>query len=282
MSRQPMLTKTAWLQKYSLQGYFILAYAISWAVGIPLALIAQGKVNWQIPFYVHYLYAYGPLLAALIMTGLTRGRAGIADIFKRLLKWRMPPFWWLVTISPLAVYFVVVLVLRLIQGTWVNLDLLGEVNFLPNLGFGALFLWIFTYGIGEEIGWRGFALPRLQEKMNSLSATLVLGVLWALWHLPIFFYLFDPAIAIGWFFGLMSGAIVFTWLYNSTDGSLLAVALWHATFNFITASKAGEGLGAAIMSTIVMIWAVALIFIYKPANLSAHEKQVTAQQKNNG
>ena len=110
--------------------------------------------------------------------------------------------------------------------------------------------------------------------MSALNATLVLGVLWALWHLPIFFYLFDPAIAIGWFLGLMSGAIMFTWLYNSTDGSLLAVALWHGAFNFITASAAGEGHGAAIMSTLVMIWAVVLIFIYKPANLSMREKQV--------
>ena len=269
-----MSTKTSWLQKYSLPGYFILAYAISWTIGIPLALIAQGKLNWQIPFYVHYLYAYGPMLAALIIAGLTKGKAGIADIFKRLFKWRMRPVWWLVTFSPLVGYLAIVVVQRMIQGVWADFSLLGEVNFLPNLGFGALFLWIFTYGIGEEIGWRGYALPRLQEKMSALNATLVLGVLWALWHLPIFFYLFEPAIAIGWFFGLMSGAILFTWLYNSTDGSLLAVALWHGAFNFITASAAGEGLGAAIMSVFVMVWAVALIFIYKPANLSTQEKQV--------
>jgi membrane protease YdiL (CAAX protease family) len=269
-----MNTKTSWFHKHSLLGYFILAYAISWTVGIPLALIAQGKLNWQIPFQVHYLYAYGPMLSAFIMTGLTKGWPGIVDIFRRLFKWQMRPAWWLIAFSPLIGYAVVVIVLRLIQGTWVDLSLLGEVNFLPNLGAGALFLWIFTYGIGEEIGWRGYALPRLQARMNALSATLVLGGLWALWHLPIFFYLFDPAIAVGWFFGLMSGAILFTWLYNSTDGSLLAVALWHGAFNFITASAAGEGLGAAIMSTLVMVWAVALVFIYKPANLSRREKQV--------
>lgn len=182
--------------------------------------------------------------------------------------------WWLAALSPLPAYFLIVIVLRVIQGAWTDLSLLGQVNFLPNLGVGALFLWIFTYGIGEEVGWRGFALPRLQEKMSALNATLVLGVLWALWHLPIFFYVFDPAIAVGWFFGLMCGAILFTWMYNSTDGSLLAVVLWHGTFNFITASAAGEGLSAAIMSTLVMVWAVVLIFIYKPANLSTRAKQV--------
>jgi uncharacterized protein len=266
--------KTTWFQRHSLLGYFILAYAISWTVGIPLALIAQGKLNWQIPFYVHYLYAYGPMLAALIMTGLTKGKSGIGDIFKRLFQWHMRPIWWVVALSPLMGYFVIVVIQRLISGRWADLRLLGDVNFLPSLGAGALLLWVFTYGIGEEIGWRGYALPRLQEKMNALSATLVLGVLWALWHLPIFFYLFEPSIAVGWFFGLMSGAILFTWIYNSTDGSLMAVALWHGTFNFITASKAGDGLGAAIMSAMVMVWAVVLIFIYKPANLSMQKKQV--------
>ncbi|MBV5331223.1 hypothetical protein JZU69_02180, partial [bacterium] len=79
-----MDAKLTWLQRHSLLGYFILAYAISWTIGIPLALIAQGKLNWQIPFPVHYLYAYGPMLSALIMTVLTKGKPGIADSFRRL------------------------------------------------------------------------------------------------------------------------------------------------------------------------------------------------------
>ncbi|MBK9209650.1 MAG: hypothetical protein IPL71_15645 [Anaerolineales bacterium] len=129
-----MNTKTSWIQKNSLLGYFILAYAISWTIGIPLALIAQGKVSWQIPFPLHYLYAYGPMLSALIMTGLTKGKSGIADIFKRLFKWRIGFSWWMISLSPLAAYFVIALVQRMIQGEWVDFNLLGEVNFLPNLG----------------------------------------------------------------------------------------------------------------------------------------------------
>jgi len=104
----------------------------------------------------------------------------------------------------------------------------------------------------------------------------MLGLLWALWHLPLFFYAFDPGMAVGWFFGLLCAAVVFTWLYNSTKGSLLAVALWHATFNYITSSKADAGLGAIILSILIMVWAVVLIFIYKPANLSQPEKQTLA------
>ena len=157
-----------------------------------------------------------------------------------------------------------------------DFSLLGQVNFLPNLGVGALLLWIFTFGFGEEIGWRGYALPRLQKDRSALSATLILAVFWALWHLPQFFYLFDTAILVGWFFGLTAGAIVFTWLYNSAEGSILMVALWHGAFNFITASKAGEGVLAAVLSTLVMVWAVAVIIWLKPTNLSHVEKQISA------
>ena len=94
--------------------------------------------------------------------------------------------------------------------------------------------------------------------------------------MPFVLFLYDLAILAGWFFGLIAGAIVFTWLYNSAAGSILIIAVWHGTFNFITASPAGEGLIAAILSTIVMVWAVVIVFLFKPANLSHAEKQISA------
>jgi hypothetical protein len=89
-----------------------------------------------------------------------------------------------------------------------------------------------------------------------------------------FFYVLDPAILAGWLFGLAAGTIVFTWLYNSSQGSVLMIILWHGCFDFITASKAGEGIAAIIMSVIVMVWAVLLVILYKPARLSPEAKQV--------
>ena len=159
----------------------------------------------------------------------------------------------------------------------ISLSELGEVNFLPPLGIGALFLWIFTFGIGEEVGWRGFALPRLQRNHNALAATAILAFFWALWHLPQFFYLFEPSIAIGWAIGLFTGAVVFTWLLNSTEGSILPVAIFHGCFNYVSSSNAGGGLVAAIVSTLVMIGGVVVIFVYKPRTLSSKEKFVIGQ-----
>jgi membrane protease YdiL (CAAX protease family) len=253
--------------------YFVLAYGISWAIGIPLALERKGLIAPILPYWAHYFVAYGPLLSAILITWFSAGQSGLKALWNRLMLWRVRPIWWAVAFSPLILGALVVLVLILVTGQTISLSALGEVKFLPPLGIGALVLWFLTFGIGEETGWRGFALPRLQKNRSALSATLILAVFWALWHLPQFFYLFDSAIAIGWAFGLFTGAILLTWLFNSANGSVLITAVWHGCFNFITASDAGNGILAAVVSTIVMVWAVGVVFIYKPANLSPKEKQ---------
>lgn len=253
-------------------GYFVLAYALSWSIGIPLALL--GRANQQpVPFAIHYLIAYGPMLAALIMTGLIEGKPGVQALLGRLVDWRVKPAWWLVAVSPLLLFAVLALGLALLSQP-VDLGLLGQVNFLPNLGIGALLLWILTFGVGEEMGWRGYALPRLQRTHSALKANLILAPLWALWHLPQFFYLFELSMLPGWLLGLLAGAIVFTWLYNSARGSILIVAVWHGAFNFITASQAGEGIIAAVLNTIVMIWAILVVILYRSTNLSPVSRQI--------
>ncbi|UCF60578.1 MAG: CPBP family intramembrane metalloprotease [Anaerolineaceae bacterium] len=270
-----MKTITNLAKKYELFGFFLLANLFSWVLGITLALEAQGQVEVVIPFSMHYLYAFGPTIAAFIMTWLVSGAEGLKELLGRILQWRVKWIWWVVAFSPLWLYGLIVIGQRFITGEWVDLSLLGQVNFLPQLNLGvALLLWILTFGLGEEIGWRGYALPRMQKNRSALSATLILAVLWALWHWPLFFYVLDISIVIGWLFGLIAGTFVFTWLYNSSQGSVLMIILWHGCFDFITASKAGEGSAAIIMSAIVMVWAVVVVFVYKPARLSSEEKQV--------
>lgn len=259
----------------NLIAYFILAYAISWAIGIPLALGKQGIIHPILPLWTHYFVAFGPMLSALIVTWVSQGQTGLKEMGKRMVMWKTAPIWWFVALSPLIIGFVVVLIMNFTVGNKITISSLGEVNFLPPLGIGALFLWVFTFGIGEEVGWRGYALPHLQNNWSALKSTIILAALWAFWHVPQFFYVFDPAIAIGWVIGLFAGAIVFTWLFNSSNGSILIVAVWHGCFNFITASNAGNGILAAVVSTIVMIWAVLVIVIFKSEKLSRHEKIIS-------
>jgi len=250
-----------------LRAYFVLAYLISWSIGIPLALTKQGIIPEILPEWTHYLVAYGPMLSALIVTSIGQGLPGLKDLGRRILNWRVCPKWWLVSFSPLLIGFIAILILNRFAGSEIGLSDLGSVNYLPPLGVGALLLWFFTFGLGEEIGWRGYALPHLQKGRSALMATLILAALWALWHLPQFFYLFDPSMAIGWVIGLFAGAVFLTWLYNSTKYSILMVAIWHACFNFMTASKAEIGFLPALVSAVVIVWAVLVIIIYKPKYL---------------
>lgn len=262
-------------KKYELTVFFLLANLLSWIPGISLALEAQGEGDALIPFSLHYLYAFGPTLAAILMTWLSSGAEGIRELFDRVFKWRVKLTWWIVAFSPLWLFGLIVVGQRVITDEWLDFRLLGQVNFLPQLNLVvAMFLWVLTFGLGEEIGWRGYALPRIQKNRSALSATLILAVLWALWHWPMFFYVLDRSILFGWLISLVAGTIVFTWLYNSSKGSVLMVILWHGFFDFITASKAGEGSAAIIMSAIVMVWAFVLVFVYKPARLSSEEKHV--------
>jgi membrane protease YdiL (CAAX protease family) len=255
--------------------YFILAYGFSWSIGIPLALAERGIISPILPRWSHYLIAFGPMISALLVAWKFDGRAGLKQLWSSVVRWRVHPGWWVVALSPLLMGLVIVVILGLFTGSWIDLAAFGDVHFLPPLGIGALVLWILTFGIGEETGWRGFALPRLQDGRSALAATSILALFWALWHLPQFFYLFDPGIAIGWALGLYGGAIVFAWLFNSTDGSVLIVAICHGAVNFFTSSNAGDGLIAAAVSTAVMVWAVIVVLIYKPANLSRQSKIVS-------
>jgi uncharacterized protein len=261
--------------------YFVLAYAISWAIGIPLALEHKGLMAPILPDWAHYFVSYGPLLSAVIVTWISEGRPGLKKLGERMTLWKVRPIWWVVALSPLVIGAVAALALMLFTGEPISMATLGEVNFLPPLGIGALALWILTFGIGEETGWRGYALPRLQKNRSALSAALILATFWALWHLPQFFYLFDPGMAIGWLIGLFAGAIVFTWLFNSASGSILIVAIWHGCFNFMSASNAGNGILAAVVSTVVMIWAVVVILWFKPKNLSRLPKVVSSSNGDN-
>lgn len=275
-----METSWRWSTRRQLVTFFVLAYGLSWAVEIPLAASAQGWTRLSFPFALHYVAAYGPLLAACITTWWSEGSGGLKHLLGRLLRWRVRPGrWWLAALAPLWLFVLVVVALRVFRGAWVDVAALGQVNYLPALGPAAFVFWVLTFGIGEETGWRGFALPRLQRGHSALAATLVLAVFWVLWHLPTFFYLetyvqLGLTVLPGFVLGIVAGAVVFTWLYNGTQGSLLMVAVGHASLNFVTASPAGDQTVAAAISAVIMVWAVVVVLVWKPATLAPGAKQL--------
>jgi membrane protease YdiL (CAAX protease family) len=272
--------KRTWIERHPLAAFMLLAYGFSWAVQIPLALQSQNLLATRIPFELHYLSGFGPLLAAFIITWKISGKDGLHELLGRLTKWRVGWKWWLVAISPLIALILLSLGMEFLGGEGPSVAQLGKIDHFPAIGLGTLALWLATFGLGEETGWRGFVLPRLQSGRSALLATVMLWVIWVFWHLPLFFYMYSPAILPGLLLGLLAGAIVFTWIYNSTSGSLLITVIWHGTYNYTTACSACKmGSTAAVISTLVMVWAVFVVVIYKPATLSHHGKSILPRLK---
>ncbi|HMV85410.1 MAG TPA: type II CAAX endopeptidase family protein [Blastocatellia bacterium] len=184
------MTMREFAQQHPLAMFFLGAFAGAWLFMIPLALSAQHLLP-PLPPALHYASAYGPMLSAFFVTWLTGGGEGLREFMGRMCKWRVGWRWLVISaLSPLFLYALGAIAARTVEGEWPAFLQLGQPNFLPDLGLlGALLLWIFNSGLGEETGWRGFALPHLQRNHGALTATLILALFWSLWHIPAFFYL---------------------------------------------------------------------------------------------
>ncbi len=255
-----------------------LAYFYSWAVWAPLVLSRQGLIDAEVPAWLHLVGAWGPLAAAFTVTAIAGGFNGLADLARRMARWKVSIKWVLAAFSPLLLFLIALAVDNLITGTPFDFNLFGYVGELP--GVAGILGWLVmfaSFGLGEETGWRGFALPRLQTTRTAYRSTLILAALWLGWHAPMFFYkesfmemgFFGFA---GWAVSLAFGAVVLTWLYNSSRGSILMVAIWHATFNAAVASPQGN-IGI-IASVLVIFWAVRILRTKNPESLSDAPKQV--------
>jgi membrane protease YdiL (CAAX protease family) len=243
----------------------VTAYLLSWAWLIPAALtggvIVPGE-GWP----THFPALLGPAAAALILTAWRDGRAGLVDLGRRMVRVRIPARWWLFAVSPLLLVPLVVTVSAVLGRGAPAIGDFAVISGLPSglgvLGVAAVVL--FVNGFGEETGWRGYTQHTLQRTHGPLVATLVVALLWAGWHAPMFFTVasfrdLGVGTTVGWFLGLFCGALVLTWLYNRTGGSIALVAVWHATYNLVSGTDAATGLLAAVATTLVIALAMLLL-----------------------
>jgi membrane protease YdiL (CAAX protease family) len=245
--------------------FFALAYALSWSWVIPLAaahLVVRRGVGWP----THLPALLGPAIAALVVTAWTMGRPGVRDLGARLIRWRVPIRWWLAAVSPVVFLGLALAAMAAAGQALPDLADFGRFSGTPAIGLTGVLLVIVAGALGEETGWRGYALPQLQCRFSPLASSLILAGLWFGWHLPQFWVIatyrdFAPVQYVGMFLGLACGAVVLTWLYNHSGGSILLVAIWHGLYNLVSATQAATGVLAMVVTTLIMIQGIALIIL---------------------
>ena len=248
----------SWIDEHAVLVFYLLALALSWSYW--LALLASGQRVEPGSATSHLPGLLGPMLAAIVVTGMASGAPGLRDLLRRSLTIpARPAEGLLLALSPLLLGLAVFCVLRGTGAPWPDIGAFAAYPGLPTglplwLSIGAALV---LNGLGEEVGWRGFASHRFASRMGRLRATLLVAVLWLLWHAPLFWLvsnmraLLGPEL-LGWAAGLVAGAFVLAAMYFATQ-SVLVVAVWHTLFNVVVATPPGRGLPAAAVSTFVML-----------------------------
>jgi membrane protease YdiL (CAAX protease family) len=232
------------LARHPLVFFFVIAYAGTWLLEMPYVLSEDGSgllpyssplAQWMMPVSIFM----GPFLAAFIMTGATEGREGVGRFLRRFVLWRVGLGWYLfVLIGIPAILVLSVIVLPGVLASFEGQGLASSGISLAPLPLLSLFVYVLFHGpLAEEPGWRGFALPRLQSLHGPLVGTLILGPLWALWHLPLFFTPWNTLTTLNVVVFVLATtclAIIYTWVFNNTKGSLLIAILLHWSFDLST------------------------------------------------
>ncbi len=271
--------------------FVLIAFVFTWVFWLLAILEARGLIS-SLPVPALFLGAFGPMVAAVVLTAQEGGRAGLRSLLSRVVRWRVAPFWYGVALLGPIVFQLLAMALQLVVYGGQPPNLLAMVGALPTVLAISVYMLI-QVGIGEEIGWRGYALPKLQTGYSALVSSLILGVIWALWHLPLFFnpatsYVNTPFWALLVFF--LPFSILITWVFNSTGGSVLLVMILHAVTNASTGPllrSIPEAAATAISNTSVylfqaaVLWvaAVVVVLVYGASNLSRRPRQVQSEAK---
>ncbi len=261
------------VQKYPLLLFLGLTYMSAWAFWIPAVFSSQDLWKIEIPFW--RIGFFSPSICGLILTFLGKGKRGTRKLLRSLMEWRVGIRWYLVILLlPMVIVIIPSFSLYVLFGG----KLLFEAP-TPWYSIVPSFVGILFLGgpLSEEIGWRGYALPRMLKGKSALSASILLGILWSLWHLPLFWIVESSQceIPLLWFIlEVVALSVLFTWVFMNTKGSLLLVILLHSTFNSaLTLIQPAfmKDLDRTMVLLVITLWLIVLlvVFIKGPSRLSS-------------
>jgi CAAX protease family protein len=260
----------------SLLKFFFLTYAVTWVCFITVVRIFHGLASAGpalalVRGLLLMLGTFAPSLVALGITARDEGRLGVRALLRRVVQRQVSARWYLFAIGYLpAIKLSVALVYRAMTGSW------------PRFGPESWYILVVAIAIstpvqaGEEIGWRGYALPRLAARLGFARASILLGLIWSCWHLPIFFLpgadKYGQSFPV-WTLQVVALSIAITWLYAHTNGSLLLTMLMHSAVNqtvsIVPSANANPGNPFALSVSLVMwltaalLWVTALYFLVR-------------------
>jgi CAAX protease family protein len=264
------------VRRHPLISFFVLTYAVTWLVWAPLVIFGD-RIPGPLAFVLLVLGSNVPSVLGVLFVALLRGRSGVRTLLGRLVRARIGLRWYLA---------VVALAVPALCAVWVSTLLGGPIPVVVTTIPAVVVLFLFSIfpgsSVGEELGWRGFALPRLQARHSALAASLIVGAAWGIYHFPLFL-LGSPTRPLALFLPFAIGCVImsifYTWMYNGTGGSLLIVVLLHATTNLplsVVYAPLGEGVVPVfwLLDAILAITAAVLIARTGAATLSrVREKQ---------
>lgn len=254
--------------------FFVLAYAISWVIWSPLWLPALGVNGLPVLPFNHALGGLGPLLAAVICTAAFGGKEGLRKLGSNVFTVRGPGYLLVALLAPFILAAFSIALCAALHGTALDLRGLARNMEFPHWSLAGLFAYnLVFFGFGEEVGWRGFALPRFQRTHNALWSSLLLTLFWAAWHAPLFLYrpgysTMDATGAFGWLASLLTGSVLLTWFFNSTRGSVLAAALFHATVDIPFTADLPDARAVGYLGMFITLWGIATVVVFKPRDLA--------------
>jgi membrane protease YdiL (CAAX protease family) len=255
------------IKKYPAVSQFVLAVIIG---GGMIAPMIAGVVPSDSMFLL--IAAYSASLAGIILTAIVSGKSGLREMFRRLLIWRVGIGWWGFALIAFALMYLGGLVLAApFSDSALTLKLAQPLYMFFPLFIMKFFL---DAGLGEELGWRGFLLPRLQARYSALVSSIIVGIVWGLWHLPLFMLEgMSPTYEMGQTFGVVPAllgytvfvvvpyAILFTWMYNNTKGSLLLAFVFHSSQAWFELFRDPDNLFGPYIGFAAILTATAIVIV---------------------
>ena len=241
--------------------FLVVAFAVTWAIWTPILVEAQTAGLETMP-WTFFLASIGPLCGAVAAAAWEGGWRGVVAWARRTFSVRFGGVWWLAGIGmPLAYLAIAWLTVLLVTGSGPEASAFGLTAKLPGLAWPAVALvWVLTFGLGEEAGWRGWLLPALSPRLPVFWSALIVGGVWIAWHAPAFFfnptYMAMGAGIVGWMLALLCGSYLLAWMTLGARWSIIPVLLWHAGFDLLTAADQSAGIIASTISAIVMVQGV--------------------------